>query len=275
MTDAAALLPALVDLAIAAGCEIMDVYSRDFEEIKKSDGSPVTIADHRAEAIILKGLEKIAPGVPIVAEEEVAAGRTPQIGVLFFLVDPLDGTRDFLERHDGEFTVNIALISDGAPVAGVVYAPAIGDLFAGGGDTAFRQARHREGGAPDGARLPLRVQIGAEGMVRMLTSRRAKSDRLERFAAALGGHQHDRLSSSIKFCLIAAGEADLYPRFGQVSEWDAAAGDAVLRAAGGNMVRADGSPFLYGRSAPDFSVDGLVAFGGPVTEQIVRRALKA
>jgi len=273
MTDPVAMLPALVELAVAAGAEIMDVYAQDFEEIKKDDGSPVTIADHRAEAIILAGLARIAPGVPIVAEEEVAAGRTPAIGKLFFLVDPLDGTRDFLERHDGEFTVNIALIEDGAPIAGVVYAPAIGDLFAGAGAYAWRQTRDPRGASPAGARLPLRVQIGAQGMLRMLTSRRAKSDRLERFSDALGGHQHDRLSSSIKFCLIAAGEADIYPRFGQVSEWDAAAGDAVLRAAGGNMVRANGAPFLYGQSAPDFSVDGLVAFGGPVTEQVVRRAL--
>jgi 3'(2'),5'-bisphosphate nucleotidase len=275
MDNPASLLPALTEIALQAGRVIMEVYAQDFEEIKKKDGSPVTVADHRAEALILEGLAALTPGIAIVAEEEVAAGRTPEIGPCFYLVDPLDGTRDFLERHDGEFTVNIALIENGAPIAGVVYAPGIGDLYAGAGAEAWRQKCDIASARPMGARLPLRVGIGAEGALRMLTSRRAKSERLDKFGAAIGPHQHDRLSSSLKFCLVAAGEVDVYPRFGQVSEWDAAAGDAVLRAAGGNVCRADGAPFLYGQSAPDFSVNGLVAYGGPITEQIVRHALKA
>ena len=269
------LLPALVELALKAGLIIMDVYRADFEEIKKSDGSPVTVADHRAEALILEGLTALAPGLAIIAEEEVAAGRTPAIGQSFFLVDPLDGTRDFLERHDGEFTVNIGLIEHGVPVAGVVYAPAIGDLYFGAKDKAWRQQCDVTTAKPTGAKLPLRVQAGAEGMLRMLTSRRAKSDRLEAFTKALGPHQHDRLSSSMKLCVIAAGEADLYPRFGQISEWDVAAGDAVLRAAGGGSCDAEGAPLLYGRTAPNFALDrGMVSYGGPITEQIVRHALK-
>jgi 3'(2'),5'-bisphosphate nucleotidase len=268
------LLPALVDIALKAGRVIMEVYAQDFEEIKKADGSPVTIADQRAEALIIEGLVAVAQGVPIVAEEEVAAGRTPAIGKQFFLVDPLDGTRDFLEKSDGEFTVNIGLIDGGVPVAGVVYAPAIGELYYGAAGKAWRQQCDVRTATPTGAKLPLRVLAGAEGALRMLTSKRAKSNRLEAFSAALGGHQHDRMSSSIKFIKIATGEADLYPRFGQVSEWDAAAADAVLRAAGGNVVRASGEPFLYGLKAPDFSVDSLVAYGGPVTEAIVMRALK-
>jgi 3'(2'), 5'-bisphosphate nucleotidase len=269
------ILPALVDIALKAGRVIMEVYAEDFEEIKKKDGSPVTIADQRAEALIIEGLVAISPGVPIIAEEEVAAGRTPAIGKQFYLVDPLDGTRDFLERSDAEFSVNIGLIDGGVPVAGVVYAPAIGDLYFGAGNSAWRQQCDVKTATPTGAKLPLRVLPGAQGAMRLLTSKRAKSNRLEAFAQALGGHQHDRMSSSMKFMKIATGEADIYPRFGQVSEWDAAAADAVLRAAGGNVVRANGEPFLYGLKAPDFSVDSLVAYGGPVTEEIVRYALKA
>jgi 3'(2'), 5'-bisphosphate nucleotidase len=270
------LLPALVDLALKAGRVVMEVYAQDFEEIKKQDGSPVTIADQRAEALIIEGLVALSPGVAIVAEEEVAAGRTPAIGQRFYLVDPLDGTRDFLERHDSEFTVNIGLIEHGVPVAGVVYAPAIGDLYAGANGKAYRQRCDVKTAAPTGAKLPLSVNAGAEGALLMLTSRRAKSDRLEAFTAALGPHQHDRLSSSMKLVKIAAGEADLYPRFGQISEWDVAAGDAVLRAAGGSSCDADGGPLLYGREAPNFALNrGMVSYGGPVTEAIVRHALRA
>jgi 3'(2'), 5'-bisphosphate nucleotidase len=273
MSSHADLIPALAALAIEAGREIMAVYQTDFSAERKDDGSPVTIADQRAEAVILAGLSRLMPGAPVIAEEEVAAGRVPAIKDCFFLVDPLDGTKDFLQRRAGEFTVNIGLIENGFPVAGAVYAPAVGDLYAGAVDTAYRQRFEPLTFAPLGDPVAIRVAARGPADLRPVTSRTDSSPRLDAFLTAIGGEERRKVSSSIKFCLLAAGELDLYPRFGQVNEWDAAAGDAVLRAAGGGVITLDGAPLLYGTKAPDFLVNGFIAYGGAAARQAARAAL--
>jgi 3'(2'),5'-bisphosphate nucleotidase len=264
-------LVALEDLTLAAGREIMAVYETDFETIRKADGSPVTIADHRAEALIMAGLTQLAPGVPIVAEEQMEKGAMPRLRDAFFLVDPLDGTRDFVERRGGEFTVNIGLIDHGKPVAGAIYAPAIGALYSGGEGKAFRTACDPKTVTRTGARTP--IHVSHNKALRALTSRSAKSDQLDRFIERAGVQERRPMSSSIKLCLIAAGEAELYPRFGPVNEWDLAAGHAILLAAGGGLVLRNGNALVYGQRAPDFLVRGFVAHSGGAAEKATRAAL--
>jgi 3'(2'),5'-bisphosphate nucleotidase len=243
MADSTTLTDALVAAALLAGRSILDVYATDFAARTKGDASPVTEADERAEAIILDALGRIAPGVPVVAEEEVAAGRCPPIGSRFFLVDPLDGTKEFVSRN-GEFTVNIALVEDGVPVAGVVYAPALSRIFVGdeGGARTASVALDRAGPFSS-----IRVRpVPADGLV-VVGSRSHGSAETDAFVARYAVSAFRPAGSSLKFCLVAAGEADLYPRFGRTMEWDTAAGDAVLRAAGGIVRRTDGTPLVYGK----------------------------
>lgn len=263
-------LIALEDLALAAGREIMAVYRSDFETIRKSDGSPVTLADQRAEALIIAGLTKLAPGVPIVAEEQMEAGQMPKLRDVFFLVDPLDGTRDFVERINGEFTVNIGLIENGAPTAGIVYAPALGALYSGGHGHAFHTKCDAETVSRAGPRERIHVSKGAH--MRALTSRSSVSETLDKFLTGLGAERR-AISSSVKLCLVAAGDAELYPRFGPVNEWDIAAGHAVLAAAGGGLMLRRGGPITYGQKAPDFLVHGFVAHSGGAVEKKLREAL--
>ena len=243
-TSAGIDMTKLVDLAISAGATILAIYADTIDVSRKGDGSPVTEADTRAEAVILKGLAEIAPDIPVVAEESVAAGRVPAPSARFFLVDPLDGTREFISRN-GEFTVNIGLIENGAPVAGVVYAPALGEIFWGtAGEGAF--GAH----VVDGR---IRRQIGlapckaAPKHLRAVASRSHMSEETRAFIERLGVRDFASAGSSLKFCKIAAGLADIYPRFGRTMEWDTAAADAVLRAAGGMVVTVDGAPLVYGK----------------------------
>jgi 3'(2'),5'-bisphosphate nucleotidase len=265
-------LESLISLAVAAGREVMAVYDSGAEAVAKADGSPVTQADQRAEAVILKGLAELAPGVPVVAEEEWAAGRTPSsVGARFFCVDPLDGTRDFIARR-AEFTVNIAAIEHGIPTKGVVFAPASGVLYAGEPGRAMkavwdaRSTRNIETAKPIGV-------TSRSGPWRVTASRRSGLQRTEAFLEALGDAIEKPSSSSVKFCWIAEGDVDLYPRFGNVHEWDAAAGHAVLSAAGGGLMRLDGAPVTYGRSDRNFLIDGFVAFGDAAAEAEARRIL--
>lgn len=241
----------------------MAIYDGDQGAETKKDGSPVTAADTAAEAVILAGLRTIAPGVPVVAEEEVAAGRVPEIGRRFFLVDPLDGTKEFISRN-GEFTVNIALIEDGAPVTGVVYAPALGDICVGTVGEGARSARVAADGACTWTDIRVRA-VPAAG-IDVVASRSHLTpetrDFIERFVV------RDMVSagSSLKFCRVATGAADLYPRLARTMEWDTAAGDAVLRAAGGRVTTVDGVPLLYGKrnqaTDTDFANPWFVAAGG-------------
>lgn len=247
-----AILDLFERLALDAGRAVMAVYATDFAADAKADASPVTAADHAAEAIILAGLRKELPGAPCVAEEEVAAGRVPDIGAgPFILVDPLDGTREFVSRN-GDFTVNIALVRGRVPVVGVVYAPARGMLYSGRPGAAFAVAT--ADGAIIGRRRAITVRPPREPLS-IVASRAHLTPETAAFIERFPGAETVSVGSSLKFCLLASGEADLYPRFGRTMEWDTAAGDAVLRAAGGRMRRPDGSPLLYGKRGQADDVD--------------------
>lgn len=259
-------LDALIALALDAGREIMAVRNAGFEAIKKGDGSPVTIADQRAEAIIEAGLAQLLPGVPMIGEEAVAEGRIPECGARFFCVDPLDGTRDFVAGGE-EFTVNIALIEDCAPVMGVVLAPATGDLYAGEPGRALKRI---SGALTEIHAARTRPQDGW----RIVASRHSgKNSATADFIDALGPHALKNASSSIKFCLLAENAADVYPRFGDVNEWDAAAGHAVLSAAGGGVMRLDGTPLVYGAPQGSFLVHGFIAYANAEAEAAARAAI--
>jgi 3'(2'), 5'-bisphosphate nucleotidase len=241
------LYAALVDAALEAGSAIMEVYAGDAGFRQKADCTPVTIADERAEAIICARLAAAAPGVPIVAEEAVSAGIVPpDLADRFFLVDPLDGTKEFIHRRT-DFTVNIALVENGVPVIGVVYAPALGAIYFGAPEGAWYRSTDREA---DGWR---RISVRTAGVAPVAVASRSHRDaETDRFLRIRDIANCVSIGSSLKFCLIAEGEADIYPRFSRTMEWDTAAGDAVLRAAGGMTYCADGSPFVYGkRGRPD------------------------
>jgi len=255
------LLPALEDLARRAGAAIMEIYAEEFAVRHKADSSPVTEADLRAEAIILPGLAALTPDFAIVAEEQVAAGRVPVLdGRPFWLVDPLDGTKEFVRRN-GEFTVNIGLIADGHPVAGVVLAPVPGLLWSGAGGRAFRVDAA-------GQRLPIACRPRPATGVRIVTSRsHNQPDLLTRWMARFDRPELDFAGSSLKLCRVAEGSADLYPRFGPTCEWDIAAAHAVLRAAGGTIETFDGVPLSYAK--PGFLNPDFVARGSELIPQDV------
>ena len=261
MTEAdqrAALLEGLVAAAVQAGVAIWRIFQGEIEVITKADDSPVTAADHAAEAIILSALAQLAPDVPVVAEEEAAAGRIPKVGARFFLVDPLDGTKDFIRRGT-DFTVNIGLIEDGVPTLGVVYAPALSRLFAGERDSgAWCCEVSPERPDETGERRPIRVRPPHVPPV-ALASKSHDVPATEAYLAALGVTSRVSIGSSLKFCLLAAGEADLYPRPSPTSEWDTAAGHAVLAAAGGRAFSPEGGPLVYGKAR--FFNPGFVATG--------------
>jgi sulfate adenylyltransferase subunit 2/3'(2'), 5'-bisphosphate nucleotidase len=240
----------------------MRIYATDFIVEGKADASPVTEADQAAEALILKGLAELAPDIPVVAEEEAAAGRVPQTARRFFLVDPLDGTKEFISRN-GEFTVNIALIEDGAPILGAVYAPAKGKLYWGARDEGGFVAEVRDGVA--GEARPIQVRsVPAEGLS-AVGSRSHGGAETQDYLKQFTVRDFISAGSSLKFCLIAEGSADIYPRMGRTMEWDTAAGDAVLRAAGGRVETLDCQPLTYGKrnqqDDSDFANPHFVAFG--------------
>lgn len=240
----------LCQLAVRAGEEILKIYAEPFEVESKADGSPVTKADAAAERIILAGLVEAFPDIPVVAEESVEAGNLPQVGDVYFLVDPLDGTKEFLKRN-GEFTVNIALIEKGVPVFGVVSAPALGEIYWGelnsssstGGSRAFK-ARIADGSL---AQIePVKVRTPPADGLSVLASRSHLSEETSALIDRLNVAERLSVGSSLKLCWVAAGRADLYPRLAPTMQWDIAAGDAVIRAAGGAVVlAADGADFVY------------------------------
>lgn len=259
---ASPVLRALAAIAYDAGAILLGHYAEGVKVREKSDSSPVTIADEEAERFILKRLSTLAPDVPIIAEESVAAGRIPKIGRRFFLVDPLDGTKEFIKRN-GEFTVNIAEIIDRKPVRGVVYAPAIRKLYFGEISTGAFCIAAVPGGAPEfaeaaeiSARLP-----GKDGLVLTISRSHANGGQADEYMNAFKVKRTVVAGSSLKFCLIAAGEADIYPRFGRTCEWDTAAGHAVLAAAGGSVTTTEGKPFLYGKAEEKFLNPFFIARG--------------
>ena len=251
MSSAAAessLLSEVVAAARAAGEAVLEVYGRDPGTRTKEDGSPVTEADERAQEVIVA---RLGTGHPIVAEEGADTGAPAPEGP-FWLVDPLDGTKEFLSRN-GEFTINIALIEDGAPALGVVLAPALGRLFA----AAPEEEPFVEDSA--GRRSISTRPIPADGATIVASRSHGNADALVEFTRARRVATTVSAGSSLKFCLVAVGEADIYPRFGRTMEWDTAAGDAVLRAAGGLVTDLDGEPLRYGK--PGFENPHFVAWG--------------
>ena len=239
--DEPRLLDALAVAARDAGAEILKLVAAGFEVETKSDESPVTVCDRAAEAIILAALAEAAPGVPVIAEEEVAAGRIPAHGDVYFLVDPLDGTKEFVRGGD-DYTVNIGLIVGGEPRLGVVYAPATDRLHAG---LVGWGAWLEDGGARRAiATRPLGE--ARDAVASKSHFNQATADYLEQ---AIGACEHVSVGSSLKFCIVAEGRADIYPRLSPTSEWDTAAGHAVLVAAGGRVDGLDGRPLRYGKTA--------------------------
>jgi 3'(2'), 5'-bisphosphate nucleotidase len=263
----------LIALALTAGREIMAVRAAGFDAQTKDDGSLVTIADQRAEAIIEARLKELAPDIPMLGEEAVAAGRVADCSGRFFCVDPLDGTRGFAKGGD-EFTVNIALVEEGTPTIGVVYAPATGELYAGEPGKSLSGKCH-----PSTAQLlepvkPISARATLPPQPRIVASDfSGRNERTGAFIKTLDG-VITHASSSIKFCRIAEGASDLYPRFGDVSQWDAAAGHAILKAAGGEIMLLDGSPLRYGgKDRADFLIHGFIAYANEPAKEAALRAL--
>ena len=249
MINLQALSDALIPLVLEAGDAIMSVYQRVQSVTEKQDGSPVTEADKKAERLILRGLSSLEPDITVISEENAESHKL-QAPELFFLVDPLDGTKEFLkEDGKGAFTVNIALIRNACPILGVVYAPALNRLFVGyeGGGSFENGHRIRVADWPEAERV---VAVASA------SHRDAQTDDWLRQNSV---RKTVSIGSSLKFGLVAAGEANIYPRFGPTMEWDTAAGDAVLRAAGGRVENPDGSSFCYGKS--DYKNGPFIAMG--------------
>jgi len=252
--DRARLLDDLADAAREAGEAILTVIRRGFEVEAKRDASPVTEADRAAELVILAALAKAAPGVPVIAEEEVAAGHITVPTAIYWLVDPLDGTREFAAGND-EFAVNIGLVRDGRPVLGVVGIPASGELFGGiVGRGAWKRIGSEQ--TPVTARLP-----PVEGLTVLASRYHGSSTRLDDFLRDKRVAKLINFGSSVKFCRLAEGIADLYPRFGRTMEWDTCAPQAVLEAAGGTVRTFEGEELRYGKPGwenPHFVCTGRV-----------------
>lgn len=244
-------------LALQAGARIMQIYqSDDFDVRAKADASPVTEADEAADALISEGLAEAFPQVDLVTEEQAAShgleSRT------FLIVDPLDGTKEFVQRR-GDFTVNIAYVEDGVPLHGVVYAPARGRLFYTLADG--RSVEETGPFLPDviGEQKPITVSVPDNRGLMIVASKSHRDAATDAYIAQYAARDMTSAGSSLKFCLVATGEADLYPRLGRTMEWDTAAGDAVLRGAGGQMVRFDDhTPFTYGK--PGFENPFFIAY---------------
>jgi 3'(2'), 5'-bisphosphate nucleotidase len=258
--DCDAIAEIFATLTLEAAVAVMGVYACDPNARRKADNSPVCDADEKAEAVILAGLSARCPRFAVIAEEAASRGEKPMCGRAFILVDPVDGTREFLHRN-GEFTINIALIIDGVPRAGAVYAPAINQLWMAG-DHAFA-CEIAPGAAlpPVSARRAIRVRpVPSQGLT-ALASRSHTDPETEAFLATLPVAGRIAAGSSLKFCLIAEGTADVYPRFGPTMEWDTAAGDAVLRAAGGMVLDQTGAPLRYGKAEAQYRNGPFVAWG--------------
>jgi 3'(2'), 5'-bisphosphate nucleotidase len=263
-SDDAAVLALFEGLALSAGRAIMAIFDAGIVFETKADASPVTEADRAAERVILEGLREALAGIACVAEEEIAAGVVPVLeGDAILLIDPLDGTKEFINRRK-DFTVNIALVRKGVPKIGVVYAPARGVLYSG------RPGEATEVSISPAFSPAVRRKISARsanGPLTIVASRSHRTPETDEFIARFEGAEIVSVGSSLKFCLLASGEADLYPRFGRTMEWDTAAGDAILRAAGGMTRTTDGKPLAYGKCSqpgePDFANAWFIADTSP------------
>ncbi len=247
----------MVRLAVLGGEVVWDHFNLEQVVERKGDSSPVTAADRAAEAVILAGLAEVAPTIPVVAEEEVAAGRTPSVGSTFFLVDPLDGTKEFIERRT-DFTVNIGLIEDRAPTLGVVYAPARSTIYWGDVNAPGAWRADQVPHAAQGSAGRIKVRQPPARLC-AVASKSHNTPETEAWLEDAGVQERVAIGSSLKFVLVASGEADVYPRPAPTMEWDTAAGDAVLRSAGGRVLDIDGRPLMYGKER--FFNPGFVATG--------------
>ena len=254
MTTDAKLLSDVATLARRAGDAILAVYSQQFEVTNKADHSPLTLADMKSHEIIVQGLQALTPDVPVLSEEasDIPYSERRQ-WQRYWLVDPLDGTKEFVSRN-GEFTVNIALIEGHDPVLGVVHVPVSDTTYTGGRDAGATRRTGRE------RAMPIRTTVPAPTPLRIVGSRSHRDAVLDRYLPRLEPYQLVAVGSSIKFCLVAEGSADFYPRFGPTSEWDTAAAQAVVEAAGGRVLQTDGQPLRYNAKAellnPHFLVSG-------------------
>ncbi len=244
------LIPVIRRLALQAGARILQVYNGpDFEVRAKSDASPVTEADEAADALIAEGLRAACPEIVLISEEQAASHA--QTAQTFLIVDPLDGTKEFVQRR-GDFTVNIAYVEAGVPQRGVVYAPARGRLFYTLADGSAVEETGRLDPDTPGPCHPIRVRVPDNAALMVVASKSHRDAATDAYIAKYALRDMTSAGSSLKFCLVAAGEADLYPRLGRTMEWDTAAGDAVLRGAGGRVVRFDDhTPLVYGKPGWD------------------------
>ena len=250
------LIEPVVELARAAGDAILEVYATDFAVQSKADESPLTQADLASHNTIMAALAELTPDLPIISEE---SGLPPfeerREWALYWLVDPLDGTKEFVKRN-GEFTVNVALIRETRPVFGVVHVPVTGTTYVG---CEGHGAERRDG---DAAPVRIRVADASAEPPRVVGSRSHRSPGLDRFLGGLGESEMIPMGSSLKFCVVAEGNADVYPRFGPTSEWDTAAAQAVVEQAGGTVVEMDGAPLAYNAKADILNPWFLVAGPG-------------
>lgn len=244
----------LIPVARRAGAIVMHHYHKGVTVEVKSDSSPVTAADREAEAMILVELAQLAPDIPVISEEAAAEGKLPEAGEQFFLVDALDGTKEFI-RGGRDFTVNIALIENQVPVLGVIFTPIPDRMFySWAPGMAFQSTK-------SAAALPLQVRPRPQSPV-IIASRSHRDAATQDYIEGFGSPELISAGSSLKFCLVAAGEADIYPRFAPTCEWDTGAGHAILLHAGGQMRRLDGDDFLYGKQQRAFLNPGFLAWGG-------------
>ncbi len=258
------LADGLIPAIRTAGQMAMDLFGREIAVLSKADDSPVTRADRAVEAVILAKLATLAPDIPVIAEEAVSAGHVPRIGERFFLVDPLDGTAEFINKS-GEFTINIALVEKGGPVFGLIYAPALRMLYVTAGpDVLLAGPLCPRSPAASLHQLDLKKVAprpsGRDSWV-IVASKSHMTPRTQEFIDRHDRSQVRLVGSSLKFCLLANGEADLYPRFGPTMEWDTAAGQAVLQAAGGEVLVAGQTPLDYGHAERNFANPDFVARG--------------
>ena len=243
---APAFMHAMCQMALDAGAVIMTHYKNGVAEEKKADKSPVTQADRDAEILLEKALGELVPHVQVIGEEAHEAAAPTSLDDVFFLLDPLDGTRDFVARKDN-FTVNIGLVSDRYPIAGVIYAPVHEKLYFSGTQCAYRLAIAPDGALDISKAEPLMTQKADPQGLRVIASRSHRGEKTDQIIASLNVKNTIAAASSYKFCLLAEGTADFYPRYGRTMEWDTAAGQAILEAAGGIVTTEDGERFSYGK----------------------------
>lgn len=243
--------------AIEAGVKIMDIREKKIDVSYKEDHSPVTLADQAAEKIILRDLQIIAPEIPVVAEESASEGNIPEVTDQFWLVDPLDGTKEFIAGGT-DFTVNIALIENGKPTFGIIYTPATRKLYTAKNSNEAT-IQYIDESLNQGREHPIRVRNGNRDNLTALASKSHLDDDTKAFLKRMNIKDRTSAGSSLKFCVVAEGNADIYPRFGPTMEWDIAAGHAILNAAGGSVTNPDGSEFQYNK--PDFRNGAFIAKG--------------